>query len=43
LATILEEQLPRRLNIPSEVVVHLDLLEDHEEANSEEHCTGKLE
>ena len=40
---ILEEQLPRRLNIPSEVVTHLESLEDHEEVHSEEHYTGKTE
>jgi cation diffusion facilitator family transporter len=41
LATILEEQLPRQLDIPSEVITHLESLDDHERVHSEEHYTGK--
>lgn len=43
LATILEEQLPRELGIPAEVITHLESLEDHAEVHSEEHYTGKPE
>lgn len=43
LATILEEQLPRELAIPCEVITHLESLEDHEKVHSEEHYTGKPE
>ena len=41
LATILEEQLPEQLGIPTEVVTHLESMEDHEEVHSAEHYTGK--
>jgi cation diffusion facilitator family transporter len=43
LATALEEQLPRELGIPAEVVTHLESLDDHEEVHSAEHYTGKPE
>lgn len=43
LATILEEQLPRELGIPAEVITHLESLEDHAEVHSAEHYTGKPE
>jgi hypothetical protein len=43
LVTILEKQLPLRLNIRSEVITHLESLEDHQEVHGEEHCTGKPE
>lgn len=41
LATILEEQLPRQLEIPAEVITHLESVEDHALVHSEEHYTGK--
>jgi cation diffusion facilitator family transporter len=43
IATILEEQLPRELGIPSELITHLESLDDHAEVHSEEHYTGKPE
>ena len=43
LATILEERLPAELDTPSEVVTHLESLEDHAAVHSEEHYTGKPE
>ena len=43
LATILEERLPAELDMPSEVVTHLESLEDHAAVHSEEHYTGKPE
>lgn len=43
LATILEERLPVELDMPSEVVTHLESLEDHGAVHSEEHYTGKPE
>lgn len=41
LATILEERLPIELGIPSEVVTHLECLEDHDNVHQKEHYTGK--
>jgi cation diffusion facilitator family transporter len=43
LATALEEQLPRELGTPAEVITHLESLEDHEQVHSAEHYTGKPE
>ena len=43
LATILEERLPAALDIPAEVVTHLESLEDHAAVHREEHYTGKPE
>jgi cation diffusion facilitator family transporter len=41
LATKLEERLPAVLGIPTEVVTHLEALEDHEDVHREEHYTGR--
>lgn len=43
LATILEERLPAELGMPSEVVTHLEALEDHADVHREQHYTGKPE
>lgn len=43
LATLVEERLPAQLGMPSEVVTHLEALEDHQDVHSEEHYTGKPE
>ncbi len=43
LATLLEERLPVELAKPTEVVTHLESLEDHAEVHSQEHYTGKPE
>jgi len=43
LATILEERLPAELGMPSEIVTHLESLEDHAAVHREEHYTGKPE
>jgi cation diffusion facilitator family transporter len=43
LATQLEERLPGVLGIPSEVVTHLEALEDHSHVHRDEHYTGKPE
>ena len=43
LATTLEERLPADLGMPSEVVTHLESLEDHADVHREEHYTGKPE
>ena len=43
LATILEERLPTDLGMPSEVITHLECLEDHAEVHHEQHYTGKPE
>ena len=39
LATLLEERLPERLEIPAEVVTHLEALEDHGEVHGQPHHT----
>ncbi len=41
LATAVEERLSRAMEIPVEVVTHLESLEDHHEVHSEEHYTGR--
>jgi len=41
LATQLEERLPGVLGIPTEVVTHLESLEDHGHVHRDEHYTGK--
>jgi cation diffusion facilitator family transporter len=40
-ATQLEERLPGALGIPTEVVTHLESLEDHGAVHRDEHYTGK--
>ena len=41
LATILEERLPAELGMPSEVITHIECLEDHGEVHHAGHYTGK--
>jgi cation diffusion facilitator family transporter len=41
LATILEERLPGKLELPSEVITHLESLADHAEVHHAEHYMGK--
>jgi cation diffusion facilitator family transporter len=41
LATILEERLPLELGTPSEVITHLESLEDHEIVHHREHYMGR--
>jgi hypothetical protein len=41
LATIVEERLPAKLGVPTEVITHLDSLEDHADVHREQHYTGK--
>ncbi len=41
LATLLEERLPLALGTPSEVITHLEALEDHEVVHHREHYTGR--
>jgi len=43
LATILEERLPAELEMPAEVMTHLESLEDHEDVHQKEHYTGRPE
>jgi cation diffusion facilitator family transporter len=43
LATILEEELPKKLGIPAEVITHLESQDDHAAVHSTEHYTGKPE
>jgi cation diffusion facilitator family transporter len=43
LATMLEERLPVGLEMPAEVITHLESLEDHEQAHHNHHYTGKPE
>jgi len=43
LATILEERLPAELDMPAEVITHLESLEDHEDVHQKEHYTGRPE
>jgi cation diffusion facilitator family transporter len=40
LATLLEERLPETLATPTEVITHLEALEDHAEVHRNEHYTG---
>jgi divalent metal cation (Fe/Co/Zn/Cd) transporter len=40
LATQLEERLPQLLDMPAEIVTHLESLEDHARVHSEKHYTG---
>jgi cation diffusion facilitator family transporter len=42
-ATQLEERLPGILGIPTEVLTHLEALEDHGDVHSNEHYTGRPE
>jgi len=41
-ATQLEERLPDVLGIPTEVLTHLESLEDHSHVHRDEHYTGRL-
>ncbi|MGI9103362.1 MAG: cation diffusion facilitator family transporter [Terriglobales bacterium] len=41
LATQLEENLPRVLGMPAQVITHLEALEDHQVIHREEHYTGR--
>ena len=41
LATLIEERLPLELGTPSEVITHLESLEDHEDVHSTEHYTWR--
>jgi cation diffusion facilitator family transporter len=43
LATVVEERLPAELGMPTEVITHLESLEDHADVHREEHYTGKPE
>lgn len=43
LATIVEERLPAELGMPTEVITHLEALEDHADVHREQHYTGKPE
>lgn len=43
LATILEERLSAELEMPAEVMTHLESLEDHADVHREQHYTGKPE
>jgi cation diffusion facilitator family transporter len=43
LATILEERLPSELEMPAEMITHLECLEDHADVHHEQHYTGKPE
>jgi cation diffusion facilitator family transporter len=43
LATILEEHLPAELDMPAEVITHLESLEDHGVVHHRQHYTGKPE
>jgi divalent metal cation (Fe/Co/Zn/Cd) transporter len=40
-ATQVEERLPEGLDIPTEVVTHLESLEDHGSVHRAEHYTGR--
>jgi cation diffusion facilitator family transporter len=42
LATLVEEQLPKQLSFPAEVITHLESLEDREQAHSLAHHTDVL-
>jgi cation diffusion facilitator family transporter len=41
LATAVEEELPKKLSLPAEVITHLESLEDHEQVHSSGHYTGR--
>ncbi len=41
IATRIEEELPKSLEIPAEVLTHLESLEDHADVHKEEHYTGR--
>ena len=43
LATVVEERLPAELGMPTEVITHLESLEDHADVHREQHYTGKPE
>jgi cation diffusion facilitator family transporter len=43
LATIVEERLPEQLGLPSELITHLESLDDHAEVHREGHYVGKPE
>ena len=43
LATVLEERLPLDLQMPAEVITHLESLEDHAAVHRQQHYTGKPE
>lgn len=43
LATILEERVPDELDMPAEVITHLECLEDHADVHREQHYMGKPE
>lgn len=43
LATDVEERLPAVLDMPAEVITHLESLEDHREVHHDPHYTGKPE
>jgi hypothetical protein len=40
-STALEERLPNELGMPSEVITHLEALEDHAAVHHSQHYTGK--
>lgn len=42
IATAVEERLAAALDVPAEVVTHLESLEDHQEVHRDEHYTGRL-
>ncbi len=41
IATQIEERLPEKLEVPAEVITHLESLEDHASVHREEHYTGR--
>jgi cation diffusion facilitator family transporter len=41
IATIIEQNLPQGLEVPAEVLTHLESLEDHEDVHVAEHYTGR--
>ena len=41
IATQIEERLPEGLDVPAEVITHLESLEDHASVHREEHYTGR--
>ncbi|MBZ5646741.1 MAG: cation diffusion facilitator family transporter [Acidobacteriia bacterium] len=41
IATIIEERLPESLEIPAEVLTHLESLEDHADVHKDAHYTGR--
>lgn len=41
IATLIEEKLPQSLEIPAEVLTHLESLEDHADVHVGEHYTGR--